>query len=99
MASGTISKSYSGYTLKSEWSSQSDTAGNYSDVTVNHYLVCKSGYDLYIGSRANNCTCGESKDFTSSSISTPGDQTIYLGTTTHRVGHNSDGTKTVNDIS
>ena len=64
MASGTISKSYSGYTLKSEWSSQSDTAGNYSDVTVNHYLV--------------------------------GDQTIYLGTTTHRVGHNSDGTKTVN---
>lgn len=96
MASGTISKSYSGYTLKSEWSSQSDTAGNYSDVTVNHYLVCKSGYDLYIGSRANNCTCGESKDFTSSSISTPGDQTIYLGTTTHRVGHNSDGTKTVN---
>ena len=94
MASGVITGSYRGYHLRSEWSSTPNTAGNYSDITVRHKLVCDKQYDLYIGSRTNSCTVnGETKNFTSSSISTTGNTTINLGTTTYRVYHNADGKK------
>lgn len=96
MASGSISGYYRSYQLRSDWSSSMNIAGNYSDITVNHYLVLPSGWSLYIGSRTNSCTCNETKSFTSPSISSGGGQTIHLGTTTHRVYHNSDGTKSIN---
>lgn len=96
MASGSISGYYRSYQLRSDWSSSINVAGNYSDVTVNHYLVLPSGWSLYIGSRTNSCTCNETKSFTSPSISSGGGQTIHLGTTTHRVYHNTDGTKSIN---
>ena len=96
MASGTVSGTYRGYTLRSVWSSTPNTAGNYSDITVTHYLDCASGWALYINGRTNSCTCGEYKEFWSDSISTGGGNTITLGTTTHRVYHDNDGKKTVN---
>ena len=90
--SGTISGTYKGWTVESRWSATQSTSGNYSDITVEHYLVMASGYNLGISSRTNTCTVnGVAQDFTSGSIS--GGGTKYLGTTSYRVGHNSDGTK------
>lgn len=95
MASGSYSKAYKGYTVKTTWSSTTNVAGNYSTITCKHYLVCNSGWDLYVGTRTVSCTAGETKSFTASSISTTGGTTITLGTTTHKVEHNSDGKKSV----
>ena len=92
--SGTISGVYRGYTLQTTWSATQSTAGNYSDITATHKLVCASTYALYIDGRTNSCTVdGSAKSFSSPAISTAGNQTITLGTTTHRVYHNVDGSK------
>ena len=92
--SGTISGAYRGYTLQTAWTATQNIAGNYSDITATHKLVCASTYALYIDGRTNSCTVdGTAKSFTSSAISTGGNTTITLGTTTHRVYHNSDGSK------
>lgn len=92
--SGTISGAYRGYTLQTAWSATQNIAGNYSDITATHKLICDSTYALYIDGRTNSCTAdGTAKSFTSPSISTGGGTTITLGTTTHRIYHNSDGSK------
>lgn len=92
--SGTISGAYRGYTLQTLWTATQNIAGNYSDITATHRLVCASTYALYISSRTNTCTIdGTTKNFTSPAINTGGGQTITLGTTTQRVYHNADGTK------
>lgn len=92
--SGTITGAYRGYTLQTAWSATQSTSGNYSDITATHRLICDSTYALYIDARTNTCTAdGTAKNFTSSAINTAGGQTITLGTTTHRVYHNADGTK------
>ena len=94
MLSGTISGVYRGYTLQTAWSATQSTAGNYSDITATHRLICDSTYALYIDGRTNTCTAdGTAKNFSSSAINTAGGTTITLGTTTHRVYHNADGTK------
>lgn len=95
--SGTIEKSFSrGYTLRTNWSATQNISGNYSVVTCNHYLICNSGYDLYIGARSNSCNVGGSTQaFNSAAISTGGNSTISLGTTTHTINHNADGTASV----
>lgn len=91
--SGTISGSYRGWTVRSVWSATQSVSGNYSDITVNHYLDLASGYNLNIGSRSNSCTVnGTTQNFTSGSINQRGG-TVHLGTTSYRVGHNNDGTK------
>ena len=92
--SGTISGAYRGYTLQTLWTATQNIAGNYSDITATHRLICASTYALYISSRTNSCTIdGTTKNFTSPAINTGGGQTITLGTTTQRVYHNADGTK------
>ena len=92
--SGTISGAYRGYTLQTYWTASQNTAGNYSDISCTHRLICDSTYALYIDGRTNSCTAdGTTKNFTSGAISTGGGTTITLGTTSHRVYHNSDGTK------
>lgn len=92
--SGTISGAYRGYTLQTSWTATQNTAGNYSDITATHKLICDSTFALYIDGRTNTCTAdGTAKSFTSSAINTGGGTTITLGTTTHRVYHNADGTK------
>ena len=92
--SGTISGAYRGYTLQTVWTATQNIAGNYSDITATHRLICASTYALYISSRTNSCTIdGTTKNFTSPAINTGGGQTITLGTTTQRVYHNADGTK------
>lgn len=95
--SGTIQKVFStGFTLKTEWSASQDIVNNKSTITCTHKLVCASGYALYIGSRSNSCIVGGvSKSFTSAAISTAGNTTITLGTTTHTINHNADGTASV----
>lgn len=95
MASGSYSNAYGGYTVKTNWSSTKNIEGNYSTVTCTHYLICSSGWDLYIGARTTSCTAGETKSCSISGISTGGGATITLGTTTHTVNHNSDGKKTI----
>lgn len=95
--SGSIQGTYKGWTVRSDWSASQSVAGNYSDITVNHYLVMASGYKLSIGSRTNSCTVnGQQQNFTSPAINVsinPSGTTIHLGTTSYRVGHNVDGTK------
>ena len=92
--SGTISGAYRGYTLQTTWTATQSTSGNYSDITATHRLICDSTFALYIDGRTNSCTVdGSAKTFTSPAISTGGGTTISLGTTTHRVNHNADGTK------
>ena len=95
--SGSIQKVFkTGYTLKTEWSATQNISGNYSTVTCTHKLILASAYSLYIGSRSNSCIVGGvSKSFSSAAISTGGGTTITLGTTTHQVNHNSDGTASV----
>lgn len=91
--SGSISGSYKGWTVQSNWSASQSISGNYSDITVKHYLVLSSSYSLNISSRTNSCTVnGSTQNFTSGSINQRGG-TVYLGSTSYRVGHNSDGTK------
>lgn len=93
--SGTISGAYRGYTLQTTWTATQNTAGNYSEITATHRLICDSTFALYIDGRTNSCTVdGSAKAFTSPAISTGGGTTILLGATTHRVNHNADGTKT-----
>lgn len=95
--SGTVQKTFGGgFTLKTEWKATQNVSGNYSTVTCTHKLVCASGYGLYIGSRTNSSIVGGvSKSFTSSDISTNGGTTITLGTTSHKINHNADGTAKV----
>lgn len=96
MASGSFSNVYRSYTLKTNWSSTPNIAGNYSTITCTHYLICATYGALYINSRTNSCNVnGTSVSFTSPAISTTGGVTIHLGTTTHTVNHNSDGKKSV----
>ena len=93
--SGSISEYITGREYRIEWNASQDVAGNYSVITCTHYLINNSGYDLYIGDRNNYCEVDGSEDsYTSPSISTGGGSTIELGTTTHTVYHNADGTKT-----
>ena len=95
MASGSFSTKWKGYTYKVEWSSTADVTNNQSTVTTVHKLICDSGWGLNIGNRSNKCTIdGTVKNFTSSTISTSGNSTHTLGTTTHTVSHGTDGTKT-----
>lgn len=96
MATGTFKNNYKGYTVRAYWSSVINIADNSSTITVDHWLDCAATYDLYISARTNTATVdGEPVPFTSPGISTAGNQSIKLGTTTHKVTHNSDGKKTV----
>ena len=95
--SGTISTTWKGYTYKIIWSATQSVVNNTSTITCTHELVCD--WSLDISSRENTCTVDGTKViFKSSGIDTDGDKTFTLGTTTHAVSHNSDGTKSC-DIS
>lgn len=82
-----------GYTIRTEWEATQNIDKNFSDLTISLYLVCKSGYDLYIGSRTHTVNiAGNDYSITASRISTSGNSTIYLGSLEKRIYHNSDGT-------
>lgn len=92
--SGTITGTYRGYTLSAAWKATQNTTGNYSDITITHTLSMGSAYSLDIGSRSNSCTVdGVAQAYTSTAINKKGGS-VTLGTTTHRVTHNADGSKT-----
>jgi hypothetical protein len=94
--SGRISTTLRGREYRIDWSASQNIAGNYSTVTCKHYLINDATFSLYINGRSNTCTVGGvSDDFTSDAISTGGGSTIHLGTTTHKVNHNADGSKGV----
>ena len=93
---GTITKTLTGRKYTIEWSATQDIANNTSTITCVHKLTNDKTYSLYINSRTNSCTVGgDTKSYTSSSISTSGGSTITLGTTTHKVSHDGDGKKSV----
>lgn len=92
--SGTITGTYRGYTLRADWSATQNISGNYSDITIRHVLVIGSAYSLNISSRSNSCTVdGATQSYNSAAINQKGGS-VALGTTTHRVNHNADGSKT-----
>lgn len=92
--SGQITGVYRGYTLQANWSATQNVSGNYSDITIKHVLVIGSAYSLNIGSRSNSCTVdGAAQSYSSPAINRKGGS-VTLGTTTHRVNHNADGSKT-----
>lgn len=92
--SGQITGVYRGYTLQANWSATQNISGNYSDITIKHVLVIGSAYSLNIGSRSNSCTVdGAAQSYSSQAINQKGGS-VTLGTTTHRVNHNADGSKT-----
>lgn len=98
--SGTITGVYRGYTLQAVWSATQNVSGNYSDIKITHTLVIGSAYSLNIGTRSNTCSVdGAAQNYSSPAINQKGGS-VTLGTTTHRVNHNSDGSKscTINDI-
>lgn len=98
--SGTITGVYRGYTLQANWSASQNVSGNYSDITIKHVLVIGSAYSLNIGSRSNSCTVdGAAQSYSSPAINQKGGS-VTLGTTTHRVNHNADGSKscTITDV-
>lgn len=98
--SGTITSAYRGYTLQANWSAAQSITGNYSDITIKHVLVIGSAYSLNIGSRSNTCTVdGAAQSYSSPAINQKGGS-VTLGTTTHRVNHNADGSKscTITDV-
>lgn len=91
--SGTITGVYRGYTLQAKWTAAQDISGNYSDITIHHVLVIGSAYSMHISSRSNTCTIdGTAQNYTSPAINQKGGS-VTLGTTTHRVNHNADGSK------
>lgn len=91
--SGSFSNTFAtGRTLKTTWTATQSAENNTSTITAVHTLVLSSSYSLYISTRSNSCTIGGvTKTFTSPAISTSGGTTITLGTTTHTVSHNTDG--------
>ena len=92
--SGQITGVYRGYTLQANWSATQNISGNYSDITIKHVLVIGSAYSLNIGSRSNTCSVdGAAQSYSSPAINQKGGS-VTLGTTTHRVNHNADGSKT-----
>lgn len=92
--SGSITGTYRGYTLRADWSAKQNVSGNYSDITITHTLVIGSAYSLNIGARSNTCSVdGAAQSYSSPAINQKGGS-VTLGTTTHRVNHNSDGSKT-----
>lgn len=98
--SGTITGVYRGYTLQANWSATQNIAGNYSDIKITHTLVIGSAYSLSVSSRSNTCSVdGAAQNYSSPAINQKGGS-VTLGTTTHRVNHNSDGSKscTINDV-
>lgn len=98
--SGQITGAYRGYTLQANWTATQNISGNYSDITITHTLIIGSAYSLNIGTRSNTCTVdGAAQNYTSPAINQKGGS-VTLGTTTHRVNHNADGSKscTVTDV-
>lgn len=98
--SGQITGVYRGYTLQANWTASQNIAGNYSDIKITHTLVIGSAYSLNIGARSNTCTVdGAAQNYSSPAINRKGGS-VTLGTTTHRVNHNADGSKscTINDV-
>lgn len=93
--SGTFSKVFStGYTYKCSWSAVQDVGNNKSTITTKHYLVLSSNYTISSSAtKSIECTIdGTKKSITKTGISGSG-TTISLGTTTHTVYHESDGSK------
>jgi hypothetical protein len=90
---GTSSSNYFG--LYCEYTYNQNIGGNYTDITIDAYIRY---YSLYVSSVANSVTItvgGTSKSLTSPAISQDGGgNKTLLGSTTIRVYHNSDGTKT-----
>lgn len=97
MANGNFQSSNYAYDLYlyCEWSSKSNTEGNYSDVTITTYL---NYYSLYMSAGTNDCSAGVSgvkiNQWTGPDIFSGSPGRVRLGSTTVRVPHNTDGSKT-----
>lgn len=93
-SSGFFENSYRGWTYRVQWTQIPNVEENYSTIKCTHFLSAAPGYALTIySSRTHSCTVNGTKvTFTYSDLVTEGDELIQLGTTTHTVNHNADGT-------
>lgn len=96
MATGTIKNNYRGWTYRMYWSSTPSVENNNSALALDHWLDCEPGYDLYIGERDLSSTVGSDVKYDKSpAIATGGNQSFKLGTTSHVIPHDDDGTKSI----
>ena len=81
------------YKIRVDWSQTKNVSDNTSTITCKMYLV--NDWSLSINSRSTNTTtiAGTKKTYTSPSISSTG--THLLGTVSHTVTHDSDGSKSI----
>ena len=94
-SSGSGSASWNGITYQVNWTQSKGTASSLvSTVTCTHYLILNSGWALNISGRTGSCQMAEdAQSFTTGALNVGGG-THYLGTTTHKVYHNSEGAAT-----
>ena len=99
--SGSYSKTVaSAFVYTTSWTAKQDITNNQTTITCTHTFTLKKGSTINIGSRSHSCTVGGvKKSFTSSTIyqmtTLSSDKVYTLGTTTHIIPHNDDGTKSV----
>lgn len=86
------------YTLRVDWSATQNVANNTSTITSYVYFVIAKGYWVTKGQQEPGTVTidGSAMGFTAPTIAKDTNGvTIHLGTTTHTVSHNADGTKSV----
>lgn len=79
------------------WTGVQDIATNTTTITANTYFYAAPGYNVSAGTRTATINIGGDSKTISYSLSISGGQTVFLGTTTHTVSHNSDGSKTISN--
>lgn len=79
------------------WTGVQDIATNTTTITANTYFYAAPGYNVSAGARTATINIGGDSKTISYSLSISGGQTVFLGTTTHTVPHNSDGSKTISN--
>lgn len=85
-----------GYRLEIDWSGTQSTSGNYTDVTAKVYWhSLGSGYTISSSSTKTGSTTidGSTSSWSVAGAGLSGNERRLLNTYTHRVYHNSDGTK------
>lgn len=89
--SGSVNKGYQ--KIRIDWVGTQSIANNTTTITAKMYLITGP---LYVGARASSITIGgDLGSFTAPAISTGSATTIYLGSVTKTITHNSDGTKAI----
>lgn len=97
--SGQTAKAYCGnshYWIYATWSATQSISGNYSTVTANLYFGSDPSWNISGSAHTFNINIDGSTYTSTHSPTEGGGTTILLGSYTHQVNHNSDGTRSFN---